>query len=413
MRRRVATGAGAILAVLLAGVAPVAAELKVSIGGYVKLDAAYQDQLNTAGKFRVHPDPSSVVFDEGPGRDPARAENDQFLLESRQSRFHITATDEIGQVKLKGFFQFDLFGGNDDESNSLVSSSHQPRIRHVYAQGEMPLGGTTLTLLVGQYWSTFMNSDIAPPDTIDFNGPSGQLFSRQPQGRVTVGVPFGRSTLNLIAAVQAQSVNFTTTDVSSPTAAGISAARQEGQNVPAFVAKVQWLSDLANAEIGGIWSQAKGIAPGGDRESASVWGVQASLNIPIGPLTVHLHGDRIDGLNREANGDFPDAVFTGDDVAPIRSTGGYAGVSYKLTPSATINAVYGIRQADDNGASGFGRGAEAEVRQETQQSIHVNLLHKFWQRFQWGVEYERQWVEAFRASEGSQNIYRVAFWYFF
>ncbi len=413
MRIRGAVAGGALVSFLLGSLVPAAAELKVTLGGYIKLDAAYQDSINTAGKFRVHPDPGSVVFDEGPGRDSARARNDQFLIETRQSRFHFTATDEVGDVKLKGFFQFDLFGGNDDESNSLVSSSHQVRLRHAWASGEFPFAGATVTLMVGQNWSTFMNSDIAPPDTIDFNGPAGQLFSRQPQARLTVGLPFGKNVLNLIGAVQAQSVNFTTTDVAVATAPGISAARQEGQNVPAFVGKVQWLSNFANAEVGGIWTQAKGIAPGGDRRSASVWGVQGSVNIPLGPLTIHLHGDRLDGISREANGDFPDAVFTGQDVAPVRSTGAYAGVSYRLTPAVTFNGVYGIRWADDSGFSGFGRGTETATRQETQQSIHVNLLYKFWQRFQWGVEYERQWVEAFRASEGSHNIYRVAFWYFF
>lgn len=402
-----------VAAVMLTTVAPASAELKVNIGGYVKLDTAYQDQMNTAGKFRVHPDPSSIVFDEGPGRDNVRARNDQFLIEARQTRFHITATDEIGSTKLKGFIQLDLFGGTDEDANSVVSNSAVPRLRHAYAEGTMPLGPGAFTLMAGQNWSTFMNTDVAVPDTIDFNGPAGQLFARQPQIRLTYGIPYGKNTLNLIGAVQAEAVNFTETDQSVALSSDVSAARQEGQTVPRFVGKVQWLSSFLEAEAAGAISQAKGIAPSGRRETGTVWGVQGSANIPIGPLKIHLHADRISGMHGEANGDMPDAVFVLNDVEPVRSTGFYGGVSYVLTPDTTLNAVYGLRDADDDSDSGFGLGTTRETQQERQQSIHLNVLQKFWQRFQVGAEFQRFWVDAFGQSEGSNNIYRLALWYFF
>lgn len=413
---RVAIGAVAVLIGLVVGFTPAAAELRVNIGGYVKLDTAYQDQMNNGGQFRMHPDPGSIVFDKGAGRNNVRAGNDQFLIEARESRFHLTATDRVGNVDLKGFIQLDFYGGNDDESSSLVSNSHQPRLRHAWAEGRMPVGGGSFTLMFGQNWSTFMNTDVGAPETIDFNGPAGQLFARQPQLRLTYGLPYGKNTLNLIGAVQAQSVNFTTnSDVDAPLAVGVSPARQEGQTVPAFVGKVQWLSSVVNVEGGVIFSEAKGIGASGGRESAGVWGLQASANVPLGPLTLHFHVDRLNGITREANGDFPDAVFkgVGNDVATITTTGFYLGGSYNLTPNLGFNGAYGRREADDSGASGFGRGGGATTTQETQQSIHLNALYKFWGRMRVGAEFERMWVEAFSSSSGSNNIYRVALWYFF
>jgi hypothetical protein len=52
---------------------PAAAELKVSIGGYIKLNA-FQDQINRAGRLRIAPSDNDVVFDEGgKGAGPRRS----------------------------------------------------------------------------------------------------------------------------------------------------------------------------------------------------------------------------------------------------------------------------------------------------------------------------------------------------
>ena len=415
-----------LLAFITVGPTPSSAELKVNLGGYIKLDTEYQSNITNEGKFRVDPGPASVAFTEGPNKDRVKARNDEFLMEARESRFHLSITDEVGATKLKGFIQGDFFGGRDDDSNSLVSNSSLFRLRHAWASGETQFGPGSLTVLAGQTWSAFMNIDVAAWDLVDFNGPAGQLFARQPQLRLTYAIPYGKGTsLNIIGAVQAQSVNFETTDLnavpltkSSLTAAGVSPARQEGENVPAFVGKLQWISEYLKAEAGAIYSKAKGIAPNGKRQEANAYGLQASVTVPLGPFSINLHWDWLSGMNREANGDYADAVFVvrpGNkrDVGVITTTGGWGSLSYKLTPSTTVSGYYGIRTAEPSGFSGFGRGVNAFGDLVREQSIHVTLLQQFWKRFQFGAEYERQWVDAFRQNSGTQNIYHLAVWMFF
>jgi len=398
-----------LLALTALSTPPAFAELKVTIGGYVKLDLDYQDRINNAGVFRAFPAPREIVFDNGPGKDSARSRNGQFLVEVRETRFRFRATDKVGDIDLRGLIEVDFFAPVD--TSSLVTNSSVPRLRHAVAEGGTRLGPGTFTLLAGQWWSAFgHNPSIFPPSTVNFRSQS-RLFSRQPQLKLTYGLPFGTDTLNLIGAVQAQSVSF----LRSPGLSGIDATKKEGQDIPAFVGKLQWLGPLVRAEIAGIFSRAKGIAPGGQDEAESVYGLQGTLAVSIGQLTLSGHADSMNGINREANASLPDAVFkgVGRGVATINSVGFWGGVSYKLTPATTLNGLYEHRSADSSGHSGFGRGAAARTDLVRQQVLQVNALQQFWESFQFGLEYERAWIDAFRNNHGSVNIYRAGFWYFF
>jgi len=399
------------------------AQLTVNIGGYIKLDASFQDQINRSGRLRIAPSPADVVFDEGPGKDRPRANNGQFLFDAKQTRLRVSAADDIDDTKLTGLVEADFFGGSgNDDNTSTGPNSGIFRLRHAKADVTVPLGIGRLTLLGGQYWSAFQNIEVPQPDLVDFNGPAGQLFARQPQLRLTYSIAVDPKTrLNLIGSVEAQAVNFLTTDASDAqfnfaTGGGPGGpARQEGQNVPAFVGKIQWLSPFVKAEVAGVASRAKGIAPTGQAESAMVWGVQGSVDIPAGPVTVFLHGDALNGLNRLANADYADAVFRGPGrgVATIMTFGGYAGLTYKPMPTTTLTGLYGLRTADPSATSGFGRGTHAETDEVRQQSIHINVLQQFWTRFQIGLEYERLTVDAFRKNSGTENIYHAGLWLFF
>jgi hypothetical protein len=84
-------------------------------------------------------------------------------------------------VKLEGDFNNDPRTGNAAVSGSIgniftqqSTNSYNFRLRHAYGQ----FGG----LLIGQTWSTFMDVDNAP-ETVDFNGPIGSTFIRQPMVR--------------------------------------------------------------------------------------------------------------------------------------------------------------------------------------------------------------------------------------
>ncbi|RZI43180.1 hypothetical protein EGT07_10060 [Herbaspirillum sp. HC18] len=86
-------------------------------------------------------------------------------------------------VKIEGDFNNDPRTGNSAVYGTIgniftqqATNSYDFRLRHAYGQ----VGG----LLIGQTWSTFMDVDSLP-ETIDFNGPIGATFIRQPQIRYT------------------------------------------------------------------------------------------------------------------------------------------------------------------------------------------------------------------------------------
>lgn len=111
--------------------------------------------------------------------------NGRAYLTGRTSRIGIEASTPsafgpIG-VKVEGDFNNEPRTGNAAVSGSIgniytqqATNSYNFRLRHAYGQ----FGG----LLIGQTWSTFMDVDNFP-ETVDFNGPIGQTFIRQPQIR--------------------------------------------------------------------------------------------------------------------------------------------------------------------------------------------------------------------------------------
>jgi hypothetical protein len=111
----------------------------------------------------------------------------QTYLHARTSRigFEASTPTKYGpiDVKIEGDFNNDPRTGNAAVSGDVkniftqqATNSYNFRLRHAYGQ----FGG----LLIGQTWSTFMDVDNLP-ETVDFNGPIGATFIRQPQIRYT------------------------------------------------------------------------------------------------------------------------------------------------------------------------------------------------------------------------------------
>ena len=137
-------------------------EDKVSFGGYIKVDARYVD-----GDVAYRP------FWIGSGTATALEESrSQFNLFANETRFNMKYTH--GDVM--GFIELDFWGGG---GNEIISNSANPRIRHAFIKYK--------DVLVGQSWTTFMNTS-AIAETADFAGPAmGLAFIRQGQVRYTVG----------------------------------------------------------------------------------------------------------------------------------------------------------------------------------------------------------------------------------
>jgi hypothetical protein len=112
-------------------------------------------------------------------------------LHARTSRIGIEAATPtpygLLMAKVEGDFNNDprtgnsaVYGNTANIYTQQATNSYDFRLRHAYFQ----MGG----LLVGQTWSTFMDIDNTP-ETVDFNGPTGSTFVRQPQIRYTYVTP--------------------------------------------------------------------------------------------------------------------------------------------------------------------------------------------------------------------------------
>ena len=377
-----------------------AAELKVGVSGYVKLDIQYSDKIVGDIQGMPSPSPGSTPLDTNLEKD-----NNQTIIDARESRLRVTFSDEVAGVKMSGRIESDFF--NTTGGDVQTSNSRRARLRHAFARADHPSG---FSLLAGQTWSLFMNSDIAQPDLVDFNGPAGQVFARQPQLRVGYKTPLakGMGDLLLEADIERHSVGDNTTGDLGATAT----TQGEGQTTPLFAGKVSWLHPRFQAEAAFAVADSTVIIPvTGNDVSETAWGFQVSAQANFDPFTVFGHYQVIDGLGRLANGDFPSAFLVGTtSVENVESTGFYLGATYNLTKDTSVTGMYGWAKADAVPGTNFNA---TSTNQETQQSIHITLLHKFWQRWQAGLEFRRFDVEAFNGTSGDVNILHGALWFFF
>ena len=144
----------------------------------------------------------------------------QTYLHARTSRIGIEGAtpSPFGMImaKVEGDFNNDPRTGNSAVYGDLkniytqqATNSYGFRLRHAYVQ--------TPNWLFGQTWSTFMDLDNTP-ETVDFNGPIGSTFIRQPQIRYTHVTPqYG----NFAVAVE-NSVSYVLDPTGSTSVAGFS-----------------------------------------------------------------------------------------------------------------------------------------------------------------------------------------------
>ena len=129
----------------------------LQIGGFIQTDAIHD----------FHNNNSPLGFLSS-GIDIPNAKKSNTTYSVAASRFNLSGQIPIEGKGLKTVLEFDLF-----------NSSFSPNLRMAYAEyGKV---------LVGMYWSNFMDVD-AYPNTLDYNGPNSLTSARQVQFRVTLPV---------------------------------------------------------------------------------------------------------------------------------------------------------------------------------------------------------------------------------
>lgn len=163
--RGILAGTVAMTALALGATSARAAEgPSLEIYGFAQLD--YIQDFD-----RVDPDwedtlrPSRIPVDED-----AFGDGGQAYMSIKQSRFGVKSVLPTDRGAVKAVFDFDLFGVGSDAGQTTI------RVRNVY--------GEWSEFLAGQTNSLFMDGSIFP-NTIDYWGPNGMVFLRNPQIRWT------------------------------------------------------------------------------------------------------------------------------------------------------------------------------------------------------------------------------------
>lgn len=159
----------------------VISKFKLAIGGYVKLDYAY-NSVNLGNNGVITPI-TGAIPSKAINADPTKANSatfanqDQSLFSVKQSRiwFKVDGPGYRG-AKTGAFLEVDFFG-----DNGAAAESPMPRLRHAYGTIDFP----HTQILFGQYWDMFAPM-IASTEDFRTAAPQGAPYGpRVPQIRLT------------------------------------------------------------------------------------------------------------------------------------------------------------------------------------------------------------------------------------
>ena len=159
---------------------PIAKGTKFTYGGFIQLDAITSDYNegkpnNLIEDFYV---PSLVPVQPATGNaDSYQSTN----FTAKTSRFFFTTATKTDAGMIGTRIELDFMLSN--QGDERISNSWSPRLRHAFVKWDY---NSDSSLLAGQTWTTFFNV-AALPNLLDFVGPAGTIFVRQPQIRWTVG----------------------------------------------------------------------------------------------------------------------------------------------------------------------------------------------------------------------------------
>ncbi len=142
----------------------------MSFSGHIKLDAMYDSKQSVGPQT----DFSAIPMTGAPGTD--RTGNVQANAKQSYLQFETHTPTPYGDLMAHIDTDFYL----STQGNTNISNSYAMRLRNAYGA----LGEWTF----GQDWTAFQDT-AAGPNALDFNGPAGQVFIRQPQLRWTHVVP--------------------------------------------------------------------------------------------------------------------------------------------------------------------------------------------------------------------------------
>jgi hypothetical protein len=337
---------------------------RFSYGGFIKLDASVTStndgDIADGSVGRLFYVPKAIPV----GGGAAREGGSDTDMGANFSRFWFAAdTDLESGDKLKGYLEFDLFGGGTTafSGNEIATNTYALTVRHAYV--------TWNKWLAGQTWSNFQDAN-ALPDTVDFLGPTeGTVFVRQAQLRYTSG-PWSFSVEN-------------PETVYTPFRGNMAQVAGDDGAVPDITGRYTAKGDWGHFSVGALARQLK-YQSGRANDSNTGYGVSVSGKWNLGAsddlrymVTAGSGIGRYVGLALNN-----DAVLDGaGDLENIDLISGFVGWRHVFSPKLRGNVFYSRAEYDNKTAlTGLGITKSA-------QSAHLNLIYTPIPKLDIGAEY--------------------------
>ncbi|PZN97662.1 MAG: hypothetical protein DCF31_00465 [Alphaproteobacteria bacterium] len=191
-------------------------------------------------------------------------------LSARQTRFGVRASAPAGSQALTSQFEFDLFGVGDDAGKTTF------RLRHAWASWG--------PLLAGQTNSLFMDADLFP-NVVDYWGPTGMVFVRNPQIRLTF---VDRSGFKLAVAIETPNTDIDVGQIREIDP-DLGANLRDVTPLPDVTAQARYVGDWGHVQLSGLLSKlaAETIGTPDNRPRASRlgWGLNLGTSFNISSAT--------------------------------------------------------------------------------------------------------------------------------
>jgi hypothetical protein len=373
---------------------------KFQYGGFIQLDAIATDYSEGKPSNDLIEDflvPSLIPVESG-GR--SADSYNSTGLHAKTSRFYFTTSTptDAGTISTRVELDFML----SDQGDERISNSWSSRIRHAFVNWEYAPGSS---LLAGQSWTTFFNVG-ALPDVLDFVGPVGTLFVRQPQIRWTMG--------GLQLAVENPATRLNHLDASG----ALSTSYDDfNEGIPDLVARY-------NGNMGGLgWSvaalarelayEARPTADvEGDNDNQFVYGLSLAGVWTLGSDDLRFMVNYGDGLGRYMGlNAFNDGyIDASGDIGTIDQWGAFLAYRHYWTPKWRSTFSVSAIGADNPGINDF---IHAGALAENYQSFHANLNYLPAPGLQIGGEYLYAMKELENGSDGDLNRLQFAVKYAF
>jgi hypothetical protein len=273
--------------------------------------------------------------------DGKRTHRDYFTIRESRVGLETGMPTRYGvlSTKIEGDFNNEPRHGNSSTYGDAghvytqaATNSYGFRVRHAYGQ----FAG----LLIGQTWSTFMDADNFP-ETVDYNGPPGGTFIRQPQIRYTYSTPKAG---NFTVALENSDSYVLDPSSGLPVASSLS-------RIPDLVVRWDRGFDFGALSLRGVTHEMR-IKDGASLDARKRgYGVAASGLVKTrGGADFATWGVTFgDGVGRYLNYS-EGAIYdvASDSIKTERAIGAYAG--YQLKPSDVLrfNFAYGLVHEFDN-----------------------------------------------------------------